>query len=195
MCAFKSTIPAPTDQLKDSQSDLLANFAAIKTAWDINHVTFDLADEGKHNFVTFPEQGAAPAVAANEIAMYSKESALTSVAELFVKYESGTEYEITAADASNPGWCTLASGLIVKWGTQASLGYDTIVFPVAANIPVFTTILTMQCTPYDDTAITDLDEAIRIVRFNNPVQFEVFASNRTTTGAANVAYQYLAIGI
>jgi hypothetical protein len=193
--AYKNNIPKPTDALKDSQADLLANFAAIKTAWDINHVTFDLADEGKHNYVSFPEQGAAPAVAANEIAIYSKESTLTGVAELFVKYETGTEYEITAADASNPGYCTLASGLIMKWGTQASVGYDTIVFPVGADIPVFTTILTMQLTPYDNSSIIDLDEAIRIVRFNNPVQFEVFASNRTTTGAANVGYQYLAIGI
>jgi len=115
--AYQQNIPQPTDELRDSQNDILQNFQGIKTAWDVNHVTFDLADEGKHSHVSLPEQAAGPATAANELAVYSKQSTLTGVAELFVRRESsGDEIELTSGLAANDGWSRLPSSILIKWG-------------------------------------------------------------------------------
>ena len=83
--AYKNNIPQPTDRLKDSQGDILNNFAGIKTAWDINHVTFDDADEGKHKFITFPAQGAAPTFGATENGLYNRASTISASNEIYVQ--------------------------------------------------------------------------------------------------------------
>jgi hypothetical protein len=70
--AYNQSIPQPSDKLRNSQSDLLANFAAIKTLVDINHVTFDVADQGKHKFITFPQQGSTPSFLSGEMGLYNK---------------------------------------------------------------------------------------------------------------------------
>lgn len=192
--AYSQNIPQPTDELKDSQADLLANFQAIKAAFDINHVTFDLADEGKHNYVSFPEQAAGPATAANELALYSKESTLTSVAELFVRKESsGDEIEFTSSLQATDGWSRLPSGILIKWGYDSTVGAGTITFPVAATIPVFTNVFVVLLTVLDAGA-GDGDKAIRCMS-STTTSFDAFASNRSTIGAAAVAFNYLAIGI
>jgi len=72
--AYNSAIPQATDKIKDSQSQILDNFAGIKTLVDVNHVTFDDPDQGKHKFLTLPVQAASPPVgafAAGETGFYS----------------------------------------------------------------------------------------------------------------------------
>ena len=193
--AYQENIPQPTDKIKDSQNDLLNNFQAIKTAWDVNHVTYDLGDQGKHKHVSLPEQAAAPATAANELAIYSKQSALTGISELFVRRESsGTELEATGASLGAIGWSYLPSGLLIKWGVGSCTGNDTFVLPAGAGIPDFTAIYSIQLT-VADPAITDIDQAIRATSFVLPGTITVFASNRSTTGAATVGFEYLLIGI
>lgn len=190
-----SLIPNPTDKLKDSQNDLLQNFTSIKAAFDINHVTFDLADKGKHNYVSFPEQAAAPATAVNERAIYAKQSAYTGVSELFTRKESsGAEVEFTAALGATPGWTILPSGIILKWGWGTANGAYTLVLPVGATIPAFTTILSVQVSVLNNAA-GDVDEAIRVVGFGNPAQIDVYSSHRSTTGNTVVVFEYFAIGI
>jgi len=192
--AYNNAIPQPTDELRNSQGDILNNFQAIKTAWDINHVTFDLANQGKHNYVTLPEQSAGPATAANELAIYSKQSTLTSVAELFVRKESsGDEIEFTSAIAATPGWTRLPSGILLKWGATTANGATTITLPTGATIPAFTTIFSVQLTIVDAGA-TDADEAVSVRSFATPTAFNVFASARSTTGAKAVNFEYLVIG-
>jgi len=191
--AYQQNIPLPTDEPKTSQNGLLNNFQAIKTAWDINHVTFDLPNQGKHNYVTLPEQGAGPATAADEIALYSKESTLTSVAELFVRKESsGDEIEFTSAIAATPGWTRLPSGILLKWGSATATGAGTIVFPVGATIPAFTTVFSAQLTVLD-AAAADADEAIRLTAFT-ALSISVWGSPRSTTGSKAVNFEYLVIG-
>jgi len=193
--AYQQNIPQPTDKIKDSQNDILNNFQGIKTAWDINHVTFDLGDQGKHKHVTLPEQGAAPATAANEIAMYSKQSTLTGASELFIRRESsGNELEATGASLGAIGWSYLPSGLLIKWGVSSCTGDDTFVLPAGAGIPDFTAIYSIQLT-VADALTTDIDQAIRATAFTLPGTIRVYASNRSTTGPATVGFEYLLIGI
>ena len=44
--AFQNNKPNASDFLSQSQDDILNNFGAIKTLVDVNHVTFDAADQG-----------------------------------------------------------------------------------------------------------------------------------------------------
>jgi len=193
--AYVADIPQPTDLKSVSQNDILNNFQAIKAAFDINHVTFDLADQGKHNYISLPEQAAGPATAANELAVYSKESTLTSVAELFVRKESsGDEIEFTSATSATPGWTRLPSGILLKWGASTKTGAQTVTLPVAATVPVFTTIFSVQLTPVAAGG-TDVDTFVRVVSFAAGTGFNVYASPRSTTGTKAVNFEYLVIGV
>jgi len=192
--AYQQNIPQPTDKIKDSQNDLLQNFQAIKSGFDENHYAFDTGDEGKHKYVSLPEQVAAPTVAVNERAIYSKQSTLTNVAELFTRKENnGTEIEFTARLGATPGWTILPSGIILKWGAETKTGAQTVVLPVAANIPVYTQIFSVQLT-VKAAGGADSDTAVRVVDFSNPAQFDVYASPRSTTGSTAVTFEYLVIG-
>jgi len=188
--AYNANKPQSSDVPATSQADILANFIAIKTLIDVNHATFSDASEGKHKHVSLPEQAASPATLVNEIALFSRQSALTGVAELCLRKENnGTVNEI----AYGATWARLSSGILLKWGTITANGLATITFPVAANIPAFVTLLSMQLT-IGDTGITDSNSAIRIISGTN-LAFRVYGSPRTTAGAKNVGFNYLAIGL
>lgn len=115
--AYNENKPAATDKKNQSQSDIQGNFAALKTLIDKNHGTFDAGDEGKHKHVTFPEQGADVSTVPNEKVIYAKESALSSVAELFIRNENdGDIVGFTYALKATEGWTKLASGIQLVWG-------------------------------------------------------------------------------
>jgi len=147
--AFKSNIPTASDLLSQSQDDILNNFAGIKTLVDINHVTFDAADQGKHNFIQFPVQSPVPTTGAGEVGFYSQTSAITSQPELVFSHQSaGTTYEFTSAVKNATGYTMLPSGIILKWGSGTVNANTTAVatFSAAAGVPVFTTVYNAQAT-------------------------------------------------
>ncbi len=82
--AYNANIPLATDQLSQSQIDINANFQALKTLIDVNHVDFASADQGKHAKVTFPAQSPAPTFILGEIGLYSFLSPITGVNELYI---------------------------------------------------------------------------------------------------------------
>jgi hypothetical protein len=199
-----ANIPQATDQLSQSQADLLANFQALQVLIDVNHVDFASGDQGKHKWITWPVQGAAPAFAAGEVGAYNLLSTVTSIDELFLnKIVSGgaaVQIPMTASILSTNnspglnvvGWTYLPSGVLLKWGQGSANGTTNFTFPVAANIPVFTNVMSMQvCTAYSNVA--DGDGFARLSTFTN-VGFNVFGSARTTVTTKAVLFQYLAIG-
>lgn len=146
--AYNQNIPQPADQLKNSQPQLLANFQEINTALNVNHVGFNLGDEGKHKFLQMPEQIAAPVTNASEIALFSFLGANSGVTELNFKRAGNplTSIPFTEGLLATPGWTILPCGLVVKWGSSVlpasgvpvtSLAWN-FVFPVAGNIRAFT---------------------------------------------------------
>lgn len=190
--AYSANIPLSTDLLSTSQGDIQANFQALNTFLTVNHEGFSSADAGKHKFVTFPLQAGNPAIAAGEIALFNKNSTLTTFNELFIKNQAGTVYPITADLAAATGWCYTPSGLLEKWGVVSGTGNATITFPVAPTIPVFATPLAGQLTVQG--AATDNDRAVALIAMSN-VDFDVFVSPRTTTGSATATFTYRIIGI
>lgn len=205
--AYNQNIPQATDLLSQSQGDIQSNFQAIKTLVDINHVTFGAADQGKHKWVTLPVQGATPPAGAGflagELGLYNASYTVTNQSELFInKTNQATVVQVPTTASilstnSNPGlnvagWTYLPSGIIMKWGNGTANGNTAFVFPVAATIPVFTNVMSIQlCTAYSN--IADGDGFVRLSTFTN-LGFTAFGSARTTVTTKAVSFQYLAIG-
>jgi len=194
---YSANIPQPGDRIKDSQPLILANFQDINTWVQVNHVGFvGGANDGKHNYVSMPEQAANPATAVNEAALFVRQGTYSGVSELcFRRENNGNIYEASAATLATPGWTFLPSGLLLKWGTANATGLGTLVFPAGGAIPAFNQIFNVQVTTaYVNVA--DGDGFVRVVDYAAPwTSFRVFASHRTTVGAYGpVAFDYLAIG-
>lgn len=204
--AYNGNIPQPTDQISQSQNQILDNFTAIQTVVAVNHVTFDdpSGNQGKHKWVSFPVQTGTPAFAAGEEGLYNLayNNGTTTKNETFVHKQtsSGTQdipftagilSANSAAAALSDGWTYLPSGILLKWsGSANATGQQSINFPAGA--PAFTVCLTVIPQVISGTA-GDVNKAIRLTGVG-PLSFSVYASSRTTTGAALVAFTYLAIG-
>lgn len=132
--------PNTGQNLNQTLNPIQTNFGTINAAFLVNHVEYGIAGQGKHKFVTMPEQGADPATAANEMAIYTKDVA--AVTQLFLRNENnGSVVDFTSKDITlaNSG-TTLPSGIILKWGRGATVaGLATVNF----TTPFPTGILTV----------------------------------------------------
>ena len=191
--AYNSNIPQANNQLSVSQGDLLLNFQAISTYINVNHVDFNGADQGKHKFIQLPAQSAAPATLATEMALYTKN--VTGVPQLFLRRSNnGTEINLTTSGAATNGWTRLPSGILLKWGTIATTTFnllETIAFPVAASIPVFSAIYSCQVTVA--AAQTDNQVVIMMGLFT-VTDVNVFA-RKLIGGGGVTPFTFFAIGI
>lgn len=191
--AYNQNIPQPGDLLSQSQVDLLANFQAIKTLIDVNHVDFASGNQGKHFFIQFPVQSPVPTTGGGEVGLYSQTSTFTGNPELVFSHQSGTGItEFTSSLQASAGWSYLPSGILLKWGNSTANGSATTTFPVAGTIPVFNNVFTVLLTPFQNV-LTDANIAITLTSFT-AASFVAYGSSRVTTGAAAVTFQYLAIG-
>ena len=161
--AYNANIPQPTDQLSQSQGQILDNFTSLGAAWPVNHGAFDGANAGMHMFLQLPtvpnaQVAAVPAMAANQIGMVSQVSAYTAVPELQVIRPGGnnivefTSYGNAPSAGFTTGWTRLPSGILLKWGgvvlVSVNVGPAQVTYPVAANIPVFNTVFQTLITPF-----------------------------------------------
>ncbi len=202
--AYQENIPQPTNRLKDSQSDLLANFQAIKQLVDVNHSTFGSATEGKHIFVNFPTGTPTKnTLSTPEVALYSKNGAQSGVPELYFQANNlaaDSGYAFTESLKATNGWTRLPSGIVLKWGTSSITSrnnLETITFPVAGNIPVFTAIYTVLAlqTFSAGPSLGDLNTAVSVGNFTT-ANFQVFArAIGLPGGTPAVPITYLAIGL
>lgn len=191
--AFNQDIPQASDDPSQSQSQFLANFQALSTYLNVNHVELNDGDEGKHTFVQMPEQSSGPSTAANEGAIYTKESSLTSATELFFRRESnGSELPISAYLGSSNGWAYLPSGLLLKWGTGNGTGSFSKSYPTSAAIPVFTAVYFAQVNIVDSSSTPDTFVTLKSY---NTTAISVFGSKRTGTTAGAINFNYMVIGI
>lgn len=149
---YNGAIPTAGQRLRDSQPQMLENFGSLQTYLETNHVAFADGDPGKHKYVSMPEQVAAPATAANEMALYTKVDG--GVSELFVRRESsGNEIQITDTVTAPVNSMTLPNGIIMKWGETAATAilpdaWTTVNFAVAFP----TACLSVVISPVRDSA-------------------------------------------
>lgn len=207
--AFLPNIPQATDKLSVSQGNILNNFTILGAiAGNANPSSDSINASAGFNWILLPSQGAIPpagsAFPSGVVALYSATDTVTSQNELYInKTNQATVVQIPATASilsvnSAPtvfsnGWSYLPSGILLKWGGNITAnGLLTVNFPTGANIPAFTTCLTVLLTLEDGTA-GDANRAIRLQNVN-PTNFSVYGSFRTTTGAAASVFTYLAIG-
>ena len=147
---YNNAIPQPNDQISDSQSDILNNFAGIKTLVDVNHVTFDDPNQGKHFFVEMPQQPAASVTALGEVGLQCLASAYnTNGPELmYLPENGGAQVEVTASRQAAIGWTFWPSGILIKWGqfTVNATGSFTFAFSLLNNPPAFSTLYNVAFT-------------------------------------------------
>ena len=209
---YNNQIPKRRDRINISQDDLLVNFNSIKRLVDENHVTFDIADEGKHKFVQIPDQTNSPSTIDEEGALYIKSTTETDGnSALFFKRESdGTEIQFSygrtrdnTSFGRRAGWARLPSGLLLKWGFAFFDADDVnpttrrVLFPSFA--PVFTSVLNIQLTPslnvnndFNDT----LSNFVSIINSSITVdRFDITVASLNTATIQNQTVFYSAIGI
>ncbi len=191
--AYTVDIPQASDDPSQSQGQILGNFQELNTFLAINHEGITtVTDPGKHKFLQMPEQSSAPDTLVNEVALFSRESTLTTNTELVFRRESnGFESEFTGVlDATN-GWTRLPSGILLKWGTGSGTGEVDVDFPAGATLPVFVNVFSAQVSVEDSSAAPNTFATFQSMTNS---QIKVYCSSRTVNSAANTVFRYLVIG-
>jgi len=185
--AYQSTKPQPNDPLSQSQGDILGNFTAIKTLVDINHETFDIANEGKHLKVDLTNQTASHPItsAANEVTLYSNAGALN------ISHNGGTPVDVTTTTyAANKGHTYLPSGLIMNFG-NFTLGSGSLSSAITISQPI-TTQYNVTYSAYNNNADFTKELTLTYVTAGAPITTYTFTRGRT---GASVTFHYLILGI
>lgn len=185
--AYTENIPQSGDNPSDSQPLILANFEAISSLVEVNHVGFNTGDSGKHNFMQMPEQGSAPTTAANEGALYTKE--VSGATELFFRRESdGSELQLTGAETSGAnGFFEFPGGIKLIWGTATTIS-------VATDITIATSLTTLYSAVFTRTQATapGTDMVFTAGNFTAPTTLRVY---RTSSVIGNVNIYYMITGV
>jgi hypothetical protein len=190
--AYQNNIPQATDLLSQSQTDILNNFAAIQTLIDVNHVDFASVDQGKHKFITFPVQGAAPAFAAGEIGLYNFLDPVTAVNQLYVVNAVGSATPMTASElpSATSGWTYLPSGLLMVWG-EATIIAGGVITVLYSSVGAFPGFLAAAASPLltriSNSATT---AAFVVVGTSTNLQFTA----RSSDASNGVTFSWMTIG-
>ena len=157
-----------------------ANFQGLKTYLSVNHVPLDDSGEGKHKYVSMPEQAAAPTTAANELALYSKEK--DGESQLFYRKESdGVEVQITGDSSSSTNGSLTVAGITIQWGTTVSTNPAN---PAQAFIPFN--------TPYTTTYNVSMTKASG---GNNALKITALSTNGFNLNEKGETVFWQAIGV
>lgn len=162
--------PDAADSISTSQAVLKDNFTAIKNFVDVNHVTFGLTNEGKHNTVSMPQitvtGGSIPiATSATEYALYTATDGTNPA--LWIRPPGkaagmvSADINITTASLATPGWCKLPCGLIMQWGAGSGSGSSS--SPVTVTYPKAFPTAVLNATVSTYTAGSADSKAIAIV--------------------------------
>jgi hypothetical protein len=127
---------------------------ALATVLNVNMLGPNNPNQGKFNVTEYVSPTTFAGTVGGEVALFANASAYTGNPALFFqKQTNGPMYEFTESIQAINGWSFLPSGILLKWGNVSIPASPTaIVFPVAVNIPTFTTIFTVLLSPFDAAA-------------------------------------------
>jgi hypothetical protein len=189
--SYNSSIPQSSDDLVDSQPQILANFQV-------------LAPFG-NGYADFPVQGSAPSFPSGDTGLYNLNNATTTANETYIvkaSVDAPTNVAMSASKMSNTamascqsGWSYLPSGLLMKWG-KAQVIADGAGFLDVASMsggPNFNQIFTAYITPVQ--AGTSTPSFVSILNaFPTAVtgDLNIISLNSTAT---TTAVSYLVLGV
>ena len=183
---WNPNIPLSTDKLSNSQPHLLGNFQAIDAGFNFNHVALNLADAGKHNLLTMPQQTFPQTVTGSDLLMYVGLEPVTATSQVYLKRSTdagnGVPFTAGASDNTTYGWAYLPSGAIMKWGVFTFSG----ILPQTVTMqgPAYT-----SATSYSVTASSGFVECTFTVLSVDGVSFAF-----TSSVASAEVYRFMAIG-
>ena len=182
--AYNGTIPAATDEPRNSQPLMLQNFASILSLINVNHGTFASATAGMHPLLSMPVQAAVPALLATGMQVYTKNGAVSGVPELYVERANGAVLNCTEGLlAAVSGWASLPCGLKIAWGRFTADTVNVLTpYAVAFAVPPFA-VFTQYYEPVGVPAFGSL-----VIISNDPASF-TSVGDLALTGA-----YYIAVG-
>lgn len=133
---YTADVPQAAQTIAATQPLINDNFGAINTVFGANHVTFNEANAGMHNFMQMPEQSSDPTTVANVCALYSKEFDVaddgTLVTTLFFKNESSGDVTTFGGPSllASAGYSYLPGGLLVQWNRVNAVSSGAVSFPI-----------------------------------------------------------------
>lgn len=199
--AYSQNIPQPTDRLKDSQADILANFQELYTFLNVNHEIFaSPAGQGKHKFLSMPRQNPVPAApTGTDGLLYTALGVSSNVTELFWRRNPvGSLRPLTEGSNVADGWSQLPSGLLIKWGlAQVNAGAQTVNYPTGLGQPAFGTVFGVITTLSRNIGggNVDINLAVWVHDYQaSPLSFTVYSSARTTLTPQGSIFSWIALG-
>lgn len=188
--SYTENIPQPTDQINNSQPQLLANFQAIDTLVNVNHVDFDdpSGNQGKHKWCAFPGPTPEydPPVVEGEVTLFNSIGFTTQVNELTIIKSDMTEYFISESNLSyglpqaSGGFSRFASGVLMTWSqsvNRVNPGTVTTITPTnesIANNPPFTRLWRVYLTTMNPTATASTaPSVVTLVNIVDPTQWNL----------------------
>lgn len=168
--SYTANVPVSGQTLGNSRPIINANFGAINTAFSVNHVAFNSADQGKHKFCTFLTQGtssaSSPGTAANDVNFYSRSQTGFdgSAPNLYLQFGPNgagaadvlMTRRIAPVTASN-GYTFLPGGLILQWGFLQGAPFiannAAVTFPLTFPSAIYNIQMTGVTASTDDKTI------------------------------------------
>lgn len=152
-----NNVPLSGQTLAGTRVPINTNFQLINNAFLVDHVEYNIANQGMHAQVQLTLKPAGAVVLTPTNGFFSQNYATTTKDELFVQAAAGAgtaQYPMTAsvlsanptAADSSPGWTFLPSGILMKWGTATITSGGTAV-SLAATGPAFGAVFAIEMTP------------------------------------------------
>lgn len=159
---YQANKPQASDKMSVSQGDLLGNFTEVNTAWNANHIPFNLGNEGSHWFLMMPNQTVTPGTfPPATIGIYNSSIGIyASGGNLWFRPAGQAAGSVTndklIMGSSAAGWCILPSGIKLIWFNIAAVTSGTAYpIPVGGGYPALTVIYMVQVTAaYNATALS-----------------------------------------
>ena len=189
--SYNANIPQATDQISQSQPQILANFQALA----------GIAANTLPYLLVGPSQ-AAPAVDTTHMAIYSN-TGFGGTQQMFIERQTGAPtpgpaiIEFTGANFSTIGWTRFPSGIMIKWGSAnitgiVANGTQNVDLSGVASGPNYnlspTGLLTVYVVGISTNASPTLSVGINSITNNN--NFIMWYRNKI----AGDQFYYLAIG-
>ena len=196
--------PLAGQKVKNTRAPIQQNFIEINNIIDVDHYSFGVVQAGEHKKITLPDQGVPAVFPAGDVGLWAQIPTpaipavpLTGVNELYIRRQDGSQTNITGKGvAGNNIWSYLPSGLLIKIGfANPGAGFQTVVYPAAAGIPVFQSVLFTILQPVTGLGIDPNEYPVLLTTGYLPVSFDVFCGARTAAGIPiNCTFTYMTIG-
>ncbi len=194
-----NNVPLTGQTLGVTRVPINNNFSVIGSTFEVDHVGYNLTDQGKHKQVTFPSQGSALFFAAGEIGLFNQNASPTGINDIWLARGTAAAYPMTGyktvgVGATN-GWTYLPSGLKIVWGTGSMVGPAVtalVTYTTVASFPGFTTFWTAPQLTRLHSGPLPINNFVAISSYN---QTAFTATASTSVNSGTIQFSWMVIGL